>query len=142
MTTRFSKTILSSINRRREKRNIHSSQNQAFPSRHPQKNSISARWVQLTIILSWLKKVCATTSIKSSKPKRRIWIVFSFLDYPIIMKWKTSQVVRLERLELSPGKPTWPSTKPVYQFQHNRICVRINEWQFIRKLIDIIYGIK
>jgi len=26
--------------------------------------------------------------------------------------------VRLERLELSLGNPTWPSTKPVYQFQH------------------------
>ena len=29
-------------------------------------------------------------------------------------------MVRLERLELSLGNPTWPSTKPVYQFQHNR----------------------
>jgi len=29
-------------------------------------------------------------------------------------------LVRLERLELSMGIPTWPSTKPVYQFQHGR----------------------
>ena len=35
-------------------------------------------------------------------------------------------LVRLERLELSPGNPTWPSTKLVYQFQHSRF-VRQNK---------------
>ena len=29
-------------------------------------------------------------------------------------------LVRLDRLELSLGYPTWPSTKLVYQFQHSR----------------------
>ena len=29
-------------------------------------------------------------------------------------------MVRPERLELSLANPTWPSTKPVYQFQHSR----------------------
>ena len=40
---------------------------------------------------------------------------------------RIKNMVRLERLELSLGNPTWPSTKPVYQFQHSRACVRINE---------------
>ena len=30
-------------------------------------------------------------------------------------------LVRLGRLELPLGYPTWPSTKLVYQFQHSRI---------------------
>ena len=34
---------------------------------------------------------------------------------------KSQFLVQPERLELSWGNPTWPSTKPVYQFQHDRI---------------------
>ena len=37
------------------------------------------------------------------------------------------RMVRPERLELSWDIPTWPSTKPVYQFQHGRLCGRLSE---------------
>ena len=34
--------------------------------------------------------------------------------------------------------PTWPSTKPVYQFQHGRLCGRLSECQLYFKLIKLI----
>ena len=47
-------------------------------------------------------------------------------------------MVRLERVELSMGKPTWPSTKPVYQFQHSRL-MRHNKTMTINLQVDRFY---